>query len=114
MAAGPLSRLARALFIVLVTSGGGELPALDAVLFHSGRSVAVTVATHVESGGGCHADQCAIRATAHHPPVTPTVVGPTLKASEPSALPPAVRSVESLPTFPSFQPFSRAPPVLLV
>jgi hypothetical protein len=114
MTAGPVSRLARGLFIVLMSSGGGELPALDALLFHGGRSVAVTERTHFETSAGCHADQCAIRATAHHPPVTPTVVVSALELSEPPAIVPSSNPARPLSAFPILQPFSRAPPGLQI
>ena len=114
MTPGPASRLARALFIVLMSSGGGELPALDALMFHSDRSVPVTVRAHLETSAGCHADQCAIRATAHHPPVTPAVLGSSLELSEPAAIVPPANPARPLSGFPIFQPFSRAPPILLV
>jgi hypothetical protein len=85
---------------------------LDGALFHSTRAP-VRVTSHVESSGGCHADQCTIRATAQHPPVTPTVLVPSLTLASPAAVPtPSV--VELRSAFPVYQPFSRAPPSLLV
>ncbi len=113
MARGLVAHVLRGLFIVLMTSGGGELPALDALLFHSDRSVPVAGTSHLETAGSCHADQCAIRATAHHPPVTPTVAVTTLKSSDPGAIPSGATAVELLPALPASQPFSRAPPRLL-
>lgn len=113
MTQGPVSRFLRAMFILLMSSGGGELPILDGVLFHSSRNTPVRVTSHVEASGGCHADQCAIRATAHHPRLTPTVIVPPLTLSEPAVIaPPSIIELRS--AFPVLQPFSRAPPSLQI
>ncbi len=111
MLTGPVSHLIRALFIVLMSGGGGDLPALDGVLFHSHP---VTLASHFEASGGCHADQCSIRATANHPPLTPALVAGTPRSAESAAVSPPLGATELLPATPVFQPFSRAPPLLPV
>ena len=113
MTQGPVFRLLRAVFILLMSSGGGELPVLDGVLFHSARSTPVRMTSHVEASGGCHADQCTIRTTAHHPRLTPTVIVPPLTLSEPAVVPPS-SIIELLSAFPVLQPFSRAPPSLQI
>jgi hypothetical protein len=102
------------MLILVMGSGGGELPALDGMLFHGHRAVPVTMTSHVEAWGGCHADQCTIRTTAQHRPLTPAVAVPTLKVSEPEAVATPSFGAELLPAFPVFQPFSRAPPSLQV
>ena len=107
-----VSRLLSAIFILLMSGGGGDLPALDGLFFHSRDVVPATVASHVEVAGSCHADQCAIRSTAQHPRLTSIVTGSAIEWTEPDRVVATPVRLE-LRSGPSLcQPFSRAPPIL--
>ena len=100
------SRLASAVLIVSVSSGGGGLPVLDGLIFHTRGQAADALRPHYEATGGCHADGCAIRSTAHQTRFTAGLrpVGPVSAAPE-------VRSAAWLSTAPrSHSPFPHPQP----
>lgn len=105
-----LSRLFSATLILLISGGGGGLPVVDGLIFHSRDRAAEALHPHFEANGGCHSDGCAIRSTAHHTryaaaiaAVGPLVLVPQFRPTQPSV---AAPRADSLPG----QPLSRAPP----
>jgi hypothetical protein len=108
---GPLlTRLFSATLILLISSGGGGLPVLDGLFFHSRDRGPEVVRPHYEANGGCHSDGCAIRSTAHLSRLGPAVhpVGQISAAAEVVAAPRMLPLLQSQPL--SGQPLSRAPP----
>src|SRR5258706_6880767 len=53
------NRLLAFLLIVMITGGGGGLPVLDALIYHSRGSAPEDWRAHYEANSGCHADGCA-------------------------------------------------------
>ncbi len=108
----PLSRLLCAGFILLMSGGGGDLPALDGLLFHGREPVPLTVPAHFEASGGCHADQCPIRSTAQQSRLTSAVASGPCEGVAPESIPPLPAQPELRADASLSQPFSRAPPIL--
>ena len=111
MVRAPLGRLISACLIVLFTSGGGRLPLVDGLIFHSRDRGTETSGSHFESSSACHADGCAIHSTAHATRFAPALLlnawrslSPETRYSEPSFPAPLA---ESRPG----RPLSRAPPL---
>jgi len=106
----PASRLACAILAALMGAGGGELPALDGLLFHTRDREPAPVVSHLEPAGGCHSDQCAIRSVAQQSRFAAVAAGHSLAGADPGAgtdvLP--EEALHSAST--ASQPFSRAPP----
>ena len=108
----PVSRVLSAAFIMLMGGGGGDLPALDGLLFHARDRVPTSVASHFEAAGGCHADQCAIRSTSQHSRFPSALPVSAVQWAGLESVEPAPPRVDLRPGLLSTQPFSRAPPVL--
>ena len=105
-----LTRLFSATLILLISSGGGGLPVLDGLIFHSRGRALEALRPHYEKTG-CHADGCAIRATAHLSRLAP-VVDPVGRISAAAELSTTSRILPLLHSQPlSGQPLSRAPPL---
>jgi len=106
-----LTRLFSATLILLISGGGGGLPVVDGLVFHSRDGAPETVRSHYEANAGCHADGCAIRATAHLSRLAP-VVDPVGRISAAAELSTTSRILPLLHSQPlSGQPLSRAPPL---
>ena len=113
MVRSPLTRLLSAAFILLMSGGGGDLPALDGLLFHARERVPADLQAHSETSPECHGDQCPIRSTAAQtrlaslpPEPPPALVAPLW--TQPVLAGPELRAGRALT-----QPFSRGPPSLL-
>jgi hypothetical protein len=107
-----LTRLFSATLILLISGGGGGLPVVDGLVFHSRDGAPETVRSHYEANAGCHADGCAIRSTASLPPLGPAFdpVARISSAAEQCLVPQVFTVLLSHPL--SGQPLSRAPPLL--
>jgi len=105
-------RVLSAFLIALVMSGGGGLPVLDGLVFHSRDLAGQNLGSHYEAGDGCHADGCAVRSTAMHARFAPPGHVPTdILVESGRSVPVPVSSVAPSSYFPR-QPHSRAPPSL--
>lgn len=107
-----LRSLFSASLILLFISGGGGLPLLDGLIFHSRARGTEVLRPHLEGTSGCHADGCTVRSTAQQARFAPVLnpVAKIVSAPETSAF------VRNLPT-PLAEPLrgqalSRAPPRL--
>ncbi|HTL04998.1 MAG TPA: hypothetical protein VL241_04580 [Gemmatimonadales bacterium] len=107
-----LARLVSALSIALIGMGGGSLPVLDGLLFHSRGLAAEASVAHFEASSGCHADGCAIKSTAQHVRLAPALGTPGQVLPVGFVTPPARSAAVALSRAPSGQPLSRAPPSL--
>jgi hypothetical protein len=110
MRRGLLGRLFSAMLMLVMASGGGSLPTLDGLLFHSRDRGSAASQAHYEASGACHSDGCTIRSTAHQARLAPvgTPVGSVVSAPESvadSRLPEVLRSSVLFA-----QTLSRAPP----
>ena len=108
---GLLTRLFSATLILLISGGGGGLPVLDGLIFHSLDRAPQALRPHYEVTGGCHSDGCAIRSTAHLSRLAPAVapVGRISVAPEYLVASRILPVPHSQPL--SGQPLSRAPPL---
>jgi hypothetical protein len=107
-----VTRALAAGFILVMSAGGGSLPALDSLLYH--RQVAgFPVTSHVEKQGACHADQCTLRSAAVHHRMRPLPISRQLVgiARRHVQIPTVTPLLSKAPVL--TQPFSRAPPSLL-
>lgn len=104
-------RLVSAALIVMISSGGGGLPVLDGLIFHTRGRAAEALRPHYEATGGCHADGCAIRSTAHLARCTPSLGTAGLVISPPEMWISVWLSPTPLSNSPFGQPLSRAPPL---
>ncbi len=105
-----LSRLLATALVLSIGAGGGGLPMVDALIFHSSGQGPELFRPHYEATSGCHADGCAIRSSAQQ---SRFVLG--LAPAVVSSIPPAVSRAPSIPSDPPFARFvthtlSRAPP----
>ena len=94
----------------MIGIGGGSLPVVDVVLFHSRGSVEENAQAHFEATSGCHADGCAIRSTAQQARFAPAVGSSDRLVSSPGFLAAPVILEAPFSNAPSGQPLSRAPP----
>ncbi|MGQ0702834.1 MAG: hypothetical protein ACT4PM_06845 [Gemmatimonadales bacterium] len=113
MARTPITRLLSAAFIVLMSGGGGDLPALDGLLFHIRERVSVSLPAHFESSSACHGDQCAIRSTAAQTRLASLPPAPAEALVEPPLTTAVLGDSELRADRALTQPFSRAPPTFL-
>jgi hypothetical protein len=107
-----VTRALAAGFILVMSAGGGNLPAFDTLLYHR-REAGPPVMSHVEKQGACHADQCTLRSAAAHHRMRPVPISRQILEI---ASPDSPISVVTPPLGPPpalTQPFSRAPPSLL-
>lgn len=105
-------RLLSALLIALITSGGGGLPLLDGLAYHSRDRGGEILGSHYEASSGCHADGCSVRSTALQTRFAPPGQSDIEILVGPGSHNPG-RAGSNLPTrLPSGQPHSRAPPRL--
>ena len=104
------SRLISAGSILLIGMGGGSLPVVDELLFHSRGSAQESTRAHFEATSGCHADGCAVSSTAQQAGFAPALGTPVRRELSPelAALPPGLPPL--LSKAPIGQPLSRAPP----
>jgi len=106
----PFSRLLSACLILLLSSGGGTLPVLDGLLFHSRDRGGETQRPHYEAASSCHADKCTLYSSAQQARFAPAVGAAArivldLERSFPiRPAPPAASQLHF------GQPLSRAPP----
>ena len=110
MRRGLLGRLFSAMLMLVMASGGGSLPTLDGLLFHSRERAADASQAHWETTSGCHSDGCTIRSTAHQARFAPSVgaAGPQLREAEARVASRAFPAPLALSL--TGQPLSRAPP----
>ena len=66
-------RLFSVALIGLFSAGGGRLPVIDGLLFHSRSQATRGTRPHYEPSTGCHADGCALRSTPSVVHSTPAV-----------------------------------------
>jgi hypothetical protein len=102
-------RLLALAMLLVIGGGGGDMPALDALVFHGPSRLAESLRTHYEASSGCHSDGCSIRSDAaprvlgNHAPQAPSVVA--IEQLEPISV------GASVPSNGIFLPYlSRAPP----
>ena len=109
MPRGRWRRLFSAILGLMMAGGGGSLPILDGLLFHS-RAAVDTSQAHYETSGNCHSDGCTIRSTAHQARFAPSVAaaGPQLREAESGIVPRTTPAPFTLSL--NGQPLSRAPP----
>ena len=111
MARGLISRLFSAPLVAIILSGGGGLPVLDGLIFHTRERAVEANAPHYEGTSGHHADGCAVRSTAHQARFTATIA-PSLEV----VAAPAVRTALQVPALrcaklPPGRLHSRGPPL---
>ena len=111
MRRGLISRLLSPALMVLILSGGGGLPVLDGLIFHSRDRAPEAQLPHYEATSGHHADGCAVHSTAHQARLAGTL-GPdfkvfTLPALESTPRPTPLRCAR----IPTGQLHSRGPPL---
>jgi hypothetical protein len=108
-------RLSAMLLLSLFAGSGIGLPALDELLYHTGRDTAQPTGAHFDTPGGCgaHSEHCALVASAsvrQHATITQQLLRIEVVSTE-SVVFQLVSSVRSFDRS-LFQP-SRAPPVIV-
>jgi hypothetical protein len=105
-----LRGLCSAFLILCFTGGGGGLPLLDGVIFHSRDQGTEILRPHFEASSACHADGCTVRSIAQQARYAPVWI-PVARILPLSEIADLTRY------FPAFlaeplqgQPLSRAPP----
>jgi len=111
MARAFLRRLLAIALIFMISAGGGGLPVLDGLIYHSRGATPQDWQTHYEASSGCHADGCAIRSTAQQARFTAVIESRGLVVLAPESWMPERVHPAPFSNSPFGQPLSRAPPV---
>ena len=111
MALQLVRKVLASLLLLVLTAGGGGMPAVDALLFHRSAQDAGTFRPHFEATSACHADGCSARSLASQNRLAPELGSGELRVIEPTASV-LLNVAPSSPrtTLPTSQ-LSRAPPV---
>jgi hypothetical protein len=111
MLAALFRRAFSACLILLFSTGGGTLPVLDGLLFHSRDHGAGALSPHFEANGGHHADGCSIGSTAQQARFAPALGRDAKVVSVPESTIFVTLFTAPLPELLTGHPLSRAPPL---
>jgi len=105
-----ISRCLSASLLILLSSGGGTLPILDGLLFHSRDRGAETRRPHYEAASSCHADRCTLYSSAQQARFVPAVRATARILLDPERSFPIRPTPLAASQLHFGQPLSRAPP----